>query len=170
MMPTKINRPTISSHVKGPSAAVAEDGSVNNSAGASEGDLPVIGTGSRVMNRLRSQVAAQKEKARDMTIDYLDRSVAQTQQERFLRKQSELKAMVTTTTENLDSLKATDDLMQPSRARGNISLSRSADQSIGLIAPAQAITRTALQIGASSSSPALPASSSSSSNDKNGTT
>jgi len=131
MMPTKINRPTISSHVKGPSATVAEDGSVNNSAGASEGDLPVIGTGSRVMNRLRSQVAAQKEKARDMTIDYLDRSVAQTQQERFLRKQSELKAMVTTTTENLDSLKATDDLMQPSRARGNISLSRSADQSIG---------------------------------------
>ena len=82
------------------------------------------------MNRLRSQVAAQKEKAKDMTIDYLDRSVAQTQQERFLRKQSELKAMVTSTTENLDSLKATDDLMQPSRVRGNISLSRSTDQSV----------------------------------------
>ena len=55
------------------------------------GTQPLIGTGSRVMNRLRSQVvAAQKDAAKGMTIDYLDKSLAQTQQERFLqRSQSE---------------------------------------------------------------------------------
>lgn len=39
------------------------------------------------MNRLRSQVAAQKDIAKDQTIGYLDKSLAQTQQERFLRSQ-----------------------------------------------------------------------------------
>ncbi len=47
---------------------------------------PLIGTGSRVMNKLHSQIAAQKDFAKGMTIDYLDKSLAQTQQERFLQR------------------------------------------------------------------------------------
>jgi len=50
---------------------------------------PLIGTGSRVMNRLRAQVAAQKDFAKDSTLNYLDKSLAQTQQERFLQRSQE---------------------------------------------------------------------------------
>ena len=74
------------------------------------------------MNRLRSQVAAQKDldvsKARDLTLDYLDKSLAQTQQERYLAEAnrghgggtSTLEA--TSSTAQLDpSMQATDNLL-----------------------------------------------------------
>jgi hypothetical protein len=103
-------------------------------AGAGGAPGPLIGTGSRVMNRLRSQVASQKDRAKDMTIEYLDRSLAQTQQERMLQQKSQ-------NAKDLRDLKGTDDLNAAGAAAGagvssktggksggNTAVSRSLDQ------------------------------------------
>ena len=96
-----------------------DDVNVNGATG------PLIGTGSRVMNRLRSQVAAQKDKAKDITIEYLDKSLAQTQQERFMQQRgqedaNELRDMTA-------AMKGTDDLAAGGKG-GAMAVSRSMDQ------------------------------------------
>jgi hypothetical protein len=48
-----------------------------------------VGTGSKVLNRLRNQVNAEKNKGRDLTIDYLDKSLAKTQHEKYLQQQGD---------------------------------------------------------------------------------
>lgn len=80
-----------------------------------EGELgatnPLIGTGSRVMQRLRSEVAnAQKAAAKDMTIEYLDKSLAQTQQERFLQRSQSEKAHLHDLNSTNAGMRATDNL------------------------------------------------------------
>jgi hypothetical protein len=100
-----------------------------------EGELnttnPLIGHGSRVMQRLRSEVAAaQKNVAKDMTIEYLDKSLAQTQQERFLQRSQSDKQ----TLQDLNAMKGTDNLAAGSGAgaarnarTGPVEMSRSMD-------------------------------------------
>jgi hypothetical protein len=96
---------------------------------------PLIGTGSRVMNRLRSQVAAHKDSGKGLTIDYLDRSLAQTQAEKDMRRQL-----------------ATGLAEQESEAL----MSRSMEvPRVGFIDQNQSLTQTALQIGMSATAPAV---------------
>jgi hypothetical protein len=130
---------------------------------AVEGELnatnPLIGTGSRVMQRLRSQVAnAQKDAAKDMTIEYLDKSLAQTQQERFLQRsqsdRNDLQGLNNTAMKGTDNLAGAGAGVVGRGARaGAAEMSRSMDQ--GFVTPGQTLTRTALQIG--STMPPTPA-------------
>ena len=149
-----------------PSAMTRTAGSLNSTAktmnatagSVHEGEMsatnPLIGTGSRVMQRLRSQVAnAQKDVAKDMTIEYLDRSLAQTQQERFLqRSQSDRQTLhdMNSAMKETDKLNATAGAgagsMKNARTGGPVEMSKSYDQP-GFITPGQTLSRTALQIG-----------------------
>ena len=119
---------------------------------------PLIGTGSRVMNRLRAQVAAQKDFAKDTTLNYLDKSLAQTQQERFLQRSQDTRDLqgLNAGMRGTDSL-ANGDNRAVRSAGNNAEMSRSMDAG-GFITPGQTLSRTALQIGTGAGTvPATPA-------------
>ncbi len=105
-------------------AADTEGGADMGSTGVT---LPVIGTGSRVMNRLRQQVASQKQKGRDQTIGYLDKSLADTQQERFFKRQQE-EAAASAAAGDLDAtMAATAEINRLNRQLAATNVSRSLD-------------------------------------------
>jgi hypothetical protein len=86
---------------------------------------------SRVTERLRAQINAQKKVASDSTINFLDKSLAQTQQEKTLNERA---AMGDTS---------------------NLMMSRSLDGT-GFLHGQQTVTQAALQIGTQSLTPATP--------------
>lgn len=127
LMPASGNRPSSgSSTAMKATSSTANLGATSASGG---GGMSVsmsatsIGHGSRVMNRLRSQVAAQKDldadKAREKTMEFLDKSLAQTQQEKYLRQASGESAgdfpTPSSTAQLNASMQATDDLLAANR-------------------------------------------------------
>ena len=123
LMPSA-NRPS-----SGPGSGSSAKSTANLSSPAATGAMSVsmsatsIGHGSRVMNRLRSQVAAQKDlnadKARERTMEFLDKSLAQTQQEQFMRQTAAGAGELTpSATAQLDpTMQTTDDLLAGKAAR-----------------------------------------------------
>ncbi len=99
--------------------------------GSSGKDATKPSSSSRVTERLRAQINAQKKVASDQTIDFLDKSLEKTQQERMLNERA---AMGDTS---------------------NMMLSRSMDAT-GFLSGQQTVTQAALQIGTQPLAPSTP--------------
>jgi hypothetical protein len=102
--------------------------------GEKPGEENPIGTGSRVMSRLRAQVASQKDRGRDETIGYLDKSLAQEQQDRFYQRQAKEREEA----EQKEKMSA--EVVRLNRQLANPSEG-------GFVTPGQTLTQAALQIG-----------------------